>query len=331
MNQPIDQTLASSLEHFWQSPNFPMWLTLIAAGFFAVIFVITVFRADRSLANGALTVITLLAIGIAVTAMMRDSSSAGANHQASALPTPGQLAASLPALSCLDGLAGESVEVACEKALFASADSTAAAVSYSAAQITKLQRYGTFAASNTAMTPELQALRRAVERDRFGMIAHVLTVRDGCTLSNCAFFRSLANTAPIANNMSAKTYEGIIARYAPLWGVAHTAETGSPIAGIAATAAAAAVPGVPNVPTGKPVSGDFPSAASIPPINIMTPEPAAASAPAPATAEKPDTTATTQRRAPPPAARKQTEKHSAQKSRPSAPVVLAPPVQDKDN
>ena len=159
MNQTMTPSWASSLDNLWHSPNFPMWLTLIAAGFFAVIFLITVFRADRSLANGALTVITLLAIGIAITAMMRASSTAGTSSQASALPTPGQLAGSLPALSCLDGLAGDNVETACEKALFASADSTAAAVSYSAAQITKLAQYGTLDAASKVMTPELQALR----------------------------------------------------------------------------------------------------------------------------------------------------------------------------
>ncbi len=329
MNQAIDPTWASSLESLWHSPNFPMWLTLIAAGFFAVIFVITVFRADRSLANGALTVITLLAIGIAVTAMMRASSALDANNQAGALPTAGQLAGSLPALSCLDGLAGENVETACEKALFASADSTAAAVSYSAAQITKLEKYGPLAAANKVMTPELQALRRAVERDRFGLIAHVLTVRDGCTQTTCPFFRSLANTAQITNNMDQKVYEANVARYAPLWGALHHMATEPALPNAGAAAAAAAVPGAPNTPTGRPVSGDFPSAASIPPVNIMTPEPVAQSAPA-QERDKPENTASTPRRASPPAAKK-AEKHSAQKSRPSAPVVLAPPAQGKDN
>ncbi|WP_458760686.1 hypothetical protein ACSVBT_07830 [Afipia sp. TerB] len=322
---------ASSLDNLWHSPNFPMWLTLIAAGFFAVIFLITVFRADRSLANGALTVITLLAIGIAITAMMRASSTAGTSSQASALPTPGQLAGSLPALSCLDGLAGDNVETACEKALFASADSTAAAVSYSAAQITKLAQYGTLDAASKVMTPELQALRRAVERDRFGMIAHVLMVRDGCTQTTCLFFRSLSNTAQIANNMDQKVYEAIIARYAPLWGMPHigAAEHALPGAAGAAAAAAAAVPGASNIPTGRPVSGDFPGAASIPPVSIMTPEPAARAV---TEKDKPDNTAAAPRRAPP-AARKseKNEKHSAQKSRSSGPVVLAPPAQDKDN
>jgi len=56
---------ASSLDHLWRSPSFPMWLTLAAAGFFAIILLVTLLRAERSVANGALTVITLLAIGVA--------------------------------------------------------------------------------------------------------------------------------------------------------------------------------------------------------------------------------------------------------------------------
>ena len=60
---------ASSLDHLWRSPTFPMWLTLAAAGFFGIIVLITLLRAEKSVANGALTVITLLAIGIAVAAI----------------------------------------------------------------------------------------------------------------------------------------------------------------------------------------------------------------------------------------------------------------------
>ena len=48
-----------------------MWLTLAAAGFFAIIVLITLLRAEKSVANGALTVITLLAIGIASAATLR--------------------------------------------------------------------------------------------------------------------------------------------------------------------------------------------------------------------------------------------------------------------
>ena len=48
-----------------------MWLTLAAAGFFGIIVLITLLRAEKSVANGALTVITLLAIGVASAATLR--------------------------------------------------------------------------------------------------------------------------------------------------------------------------------------------------------------------------------------------------------------------
>src|ERR1700682_5580612 len=96
---------ASSLDQFWRSPTFPMWLTLAAAGFFGIIVLITVLRAEKSVANGALTVITLLAIGVAGAATIRGFGSGG--HSASGeTPSPPPPTASLPALSCIDDLAG---------------------------------------------------------------------------------------------------------------------------------------------------------------------------------------------------------------------------------
>jgi len=61
----------TSLDQLWRLPTFPMWLTLAASGFFGIIVLITLLRAEKSVANGALTVITLLAIGIAATATIR--------------------------------------------------------------------------------------------------------------------------------------------------------------------------------------------------------------------------------------------------------------------
>ena len=182
---------ASSLDQFWRSPTFPMWLTLAAAGFFAIIVLIMVLRAEKSVANAALAVITLLAIGVAGAATLRgfgpDSRSASGETAVAAAVT-----AALPALSCIDDLAGETVLTACEKTLFGSAETTAAALSYAAAQISRLTAFGDVAAP-TNLTPELQALRRAVERDRYGLMAYVLLARDRCTPSDCAAFRSLTD------------------------------------------------------------------------------------------------------------------------------------------
>ena len=312
------------------TPNFLMWLTIIIAVLFAVVFVVTLVRGERSAASGALAVIAALAIGIAVAALVHAGLGRGGVGRDA---HPVQAAALLPALSCLDELAGEAVEAACEKAVFASADSTAAAVSHAARQITTLASFGSVAAADEVMTPDLQALRRAIERDRFGLIAHVLTTRDGCTLSQCGFFGSLTNTAQISINMSEKLYDSLVGRYAPSWG-APVASHVPPAAALApvvvppgaAPAAAAAAVGT-TVPIGKPVSGDFPSAASIPPINIMTAEPPAAPKPAH------ENTASTPQRAAPPAhpAPAAARKPPAQKSRPQAPVPLAPPPAADDN
>jgi hypothetical protein len=122
----------SSLDEIWRSPAFPMWLTLAAAGFFALVLLVTLLRAERSVANGALTVITLLAIGIAVAATIRGFGPDEASSPHSA-PILRPVTAASPALSCIDDLAGETVLTACEKILFGSADAAAAAVSYAAA------------------------------------------------------------------------------------------------------------------------------------------------------------------------------------------------------
>src|ERR1700759_1625976 len=98
-----------------------MWLALLAAVFFGLIVLVTLLRAEKSVANGALTVITLLAIGIAAAATIRGTPTTG-QGSASAVPVPVSTA-SLPALACLDDLAGDMVLAACEKVLFGSADS----------------------------------------------------------------------------------------------------------------------------------------------------------------------------------------------------------------
>src|SRR4051794_20636557 len=256
----------SSLDEMWHSATFPMWLTLAAAGFFALILLITLLRAERSVANGALTVITLLAIGVAVAATIRGFGSDAASTARGTKP-PQSVTAALPALSCIDDLAGETALAACEKALFGSADAAAAAVSYAAARLTQVTSFGDVASANKNMTPELATLRRSVERDRYGLMAYVLSARDRCQPAQCAAYRSLTDHNQIAANMDERVYEGLILRYSPSWNAPATP----------APAATAALP--PTLPTGKPTNADFPSAASTPPVNIMTPEPPLAAAP----------------------------------------------------
>lgn len=317
---------ASSLDHIWRSPQFPMWLTLAAAGFFAILLLITLLRAEKSVANGALTVITLLAVGVAVAATIRGFGWPGA-PASPASQAPPAMAAS-PALSCIDDLAGETVLTACEKTLFGSAESSAAAISYAAAQISRLTALGDVATVNRNLTPEVESLRRSIERDRYGLMAYVLVARDHCTPQNCPAFRSLGNSRQLMTNMDDRVYEGLVMRYSGSWG----APAAAPAIAAVPSGALAALPPPPasaGVPPGKPTTMiDFPSASSTPPVSIMTPEPGApgsaappprAAAPAPG-APKQAAAPAAAPGAPPAAAKKQAPPKSAR-----APTSIAPP------
>ena len=314
---------ASSLDELWRSPSFPMWLTLAAAGFFGIILFVTLLRAEKSVANGALTVITLLAIGVAVAASIGVFGwPGGPGASAVRSSPPPATTASLPALACVDDLAGDAVLNACEKVLFGTADSTAAAVAYAASLVTRLTSFGDVAAANRSLTPELDALRRTVERDRYGLMAYVLVARDRCTSAACPAFRSLTNSRQVASNMDERIYEGLVVRYSGTWNAPPVAAMSS-LPGIVA-----ALP--PGVPTGKPTNAEFPSASSTPPVSIMNPEPttppakAAAPAAAPSAARAP-AAAAKETPAAPAAPKKQPTAKSARAPTPLAPSSPPPP------
>ena len=326
----MNRAWAASLSNFWHSTNWLMWLAIIAAAIVVVVVVVAIFRSEWSLGKSGVLAVSVLAIGIGAFVLMIRGKSPPEQTAMSATSAPEKrpvtagnnfafqtpLPALLPALACLDGIAGESVESACERALFATADSTAAAVSYTAAQITRLSSLGGAAAADKIMTPDLKALRRMLERDRYGLAAQVLMTRDGCTSASCPFFGSLTDTVQITGNMNERLYDGLVGRYAPLWN--------APAPTPAAPNPPVAALGPPSGPQGKPLSGDFPSASSIPPVNIMTPEPEAQG-----TQSNPRPPEGAAARAPaPPAAKKKT---SAQKLRAQEPTSLAPTRADEDN
>ena len=291
-----------------------MWLTLAAAGFFGIIVLITLLRAEKSVANGALTVITLLAIGIAVAATIRGFGPGGQGASVQARNVQ-PVRAGLPQLSCIDDLAGDAVLNACEKALFGSAESSAAAVAYAASLITQLVEAGDAATVGKNPSSEFLALRRAVERDRYGLMAYVLMARDHCSPSACPTFRSLVDSRQLAGNMDEHVYENLITRYASSWNLPIQAGAGL----------VAALP--PSMPTGKPTNADFPTAASTPAVSIMAPEPgpgapkpaapAATRAPAAAPAPAAATGATA-------AAPTAPKKQAAKRTPAAAPVQIAP-------
>jgi hypothetical protein len=181
--------------------------------------------------------------------------------------------ASGSALACLDGGAGEAVENACEKRVFASPQSTAAAVAYMDARLKLLAD-----AANAGDAAQFASTRRAVALDRFGVAAHVLATRDGCTADKCEAFNLVEDAGALKANLKAEVFDQYVSRYVAEWNAPPPAEKPPAVSAVPAPAPVASVPapisGVRPTAAVKPGEHwDFPSAASIPPVSIMNTEP----------------------------------------------------------
>jgi hypothetical protein len=200
------------------------------------------------------------------------------------------------ALSCLDELAGETVEAACERAVFASPEAVAAAVSYVAAQLALLTD-GTQHAERVdkSYAAEIVPLRTALELDRFGLVAHVLAQREGCSAEKCDALSHFEDSSHVLANLRDGTFDEQVMKYTAAWSAAES-DVRAVAAGAPPIAAVTPLPppALPTAPTPAPASVapryDFPSSQSIPPVNILAPEPsgprpAATAVPADASAQ----------------------------------------------
>ena len=111
-------------------------------------------------------------------------------------------------------------------------------------------------------------LRRSLEADRFGFVAHALATRDGCTSDNCKALALLHDPSHVRANLSGQTLDRYLDRYLAAWAQ-------SPDTPLADATSSSSAPGQPGAPGQRKVMVDidFPTAASIPPVSIMNPEP----------------------------------------------------------
>jgi hypothetical protein len=202
-------------------------------------------------------------------AALRDHDSQRSALQLRAGELTAQALAPGSSLACLDTLAGDTVQAACERTVFATPAAVATAVTYVAAQYALLFDMTAFGKrGGTGIGDDLLPLRRKLEADPFGFLAHVLVRRDGCTSEHCPAFALLHDPSHVRTNIIAQTLQHYIDHYREVW--ARSAD--APVAGVADISPTGTAD-----PSKRKVSVniDFPSAASIPPISIMNPEPRA--------------------------------------------------------
>jgi hypothetical protein len=253
-----------------------LWIAAGSAALLVVLSAVAFFQPQRLAVNSALRPAFVIAgaiFGALMTWAFSDGAGAGgaaAERRALELRAQ-QLNAQVlmpgSPLACLESVAGEKVEAACEKALFASPASVASASAYVAAQLTLLANMRTFAHQDSAdLEPVLIPLRRSLETDRFGFVAHVLATRDGCSAQKCKVLALFRDPNRVRANLSAGQLERYLEYYTAAWTASDVPVADAAHAAPAATGSAAGQPK-------KIVNIDFPSAASIPAVSIMNPEP----------------------------------------------------------
>jgi hypothetical protein len=261
----------------------PLWIAGALAALLVVFCIVAFNRAGREGMAGTLARLSLVLLGATATWFVLESMSAqrvnserqALDARASELAARGAMPGS--ALACLDAIAGDTVEGSCEKALFQTPAATAAAVSYVSAQIALLTDATNFIRrGNAGYESVIAGLRRAVEVDRYGIVAHVLATLSGCTDEKCDALAILKDASRVRANLAERPFDSYIRRHATVWPspapppVAQQWRSGG-------APALTALPGAASSYAARPVGANvfFPSADSIPPVSIMTTEPSA--------------------------------------------------------
>jgi hypothetical protein len=285
----------------------PLWSAAVIAALFVAFCVFLLGRTVRDGMPGragrdgmmeAFSRAGLLLVGAAVVWVLLDATSAGtiaAQRRAlDARLLEMTTRAVMPgsALACLDAAAGDLVEASCEKALFATPEAAAASVAYVIAQLSLLADGSEYQRRSGAnYESALGGLRRAVETDRFGIVAHVLAHRDGCTADRCNAFGLLRDASQVSDNLSGHKYESYVLHHAAEWPqsvLSPVAVNSPPPSRSPPPALPAPAQGAASAAAGKPNGLFFPSSASIPAVSIMSAEPGGpAAASADATAKPP--------------------------------------------
>ncbi len=292
MSDPLGGWISDvfGLDPLTGSLTLPLWAAGALTALFVVFFALALSRAGRDGIIGGVARIALVLVGVVLAwFFLEGTTKQDAAAERRALEArAGVLAtrATMPGspLACLDALAGDAVERSCERTLFATPEAMASAVSYVAAQLNLFADVSDFVnRGNSEVEPLLASLRRAVETDRYGLVAHVLATRDGCLADKCPALALMRDASRVTENLTQRTYDFYVTRHASIWPAPAPGPTAN-----AAPPAGSGVPGAPPLPQGAsafaspapaprpPGSGAalfFPSSDSIPPVNIMTAEP----------------------------------------------------------
>lgn len=303
----------------------PLWVVGVAAALFVALIVIAVVRTGLAELGGLAFRLAMVVIAVAFgwTYIYRTGERDRADERRSleqrSADLVGRAIAPGSPIACLEATNTDTVEGACERAIFATPETVAAATAYVAARLSLLADAHDYTARrDQSYEASIAGLRRTIAADRYGLASQVLAIRDGCTADACDAFGLVYDDKKLRANLKDRLFDITVARYAVSWPTRTR-----PLASSGAGGGGAVIPPGPNV--------TFPSAQSIPPVSIMNNEPpaqaAAASPPAPAPASAPPAAEPRPTNSAPASAARRGSPKQSSNAPSSAPLSLAPTKQ----
>ena len=293
----------------------PLWAVGVAAALLVALVVIAVIRAGLNEFGSLVFRVAVIVIAVVFgwTYVNRTAERDRADERRAldqrAAELMGRAVTPGSAIACLEATNTETVEGACERAVFATPETVAAATAYVSARLSLLSDAHDYTSRrDQGYESAIAGLRRTIAADRYGLASQVLATRDGCTADACDAFSLVYDDKKLRANLKDRLFDITVARYAVTWPTRTR-----PLASSAPGSGPVTPPG-PNV--------TFPSAQSIPPVSIMNAEPPqAAAASPPAQAAAPASEPRPTNSAPASAARRPAAKKSSDSA---APLSLNP-------
>ncbi len=124
-------------------------------------------------------------------------------------------------LGCLNAAAISGLDEACEKLIFAEPQRIASAISVTADRIALLHDATAYSAREPAFLDRFDHLRKSLEADPFGLVAHVLATEHKCIPDSCTRYRILKDIEKVKANLSGRKFDGLLAKYKESWVLAR--------------------------------------------------------------------------------------------------------------
>jgi hypothetical protein len=211
----------------------PLWAAGLAVALFVALLVIAVLRSGMAefgnLAFRAAVILIAVAFGWTYVSRTGEQDRLAERRALDSRATELVTRAIAPgsAIACLEATNTETVEGSCERAVFASPETVAAATAYIGARISLLADAHEYVKRDQGYETQISGLRRTVAADRYGLSSQVLSVRDGCTADACDAFGLVYDDKKLKANLRDRLFDVTVGRYAVNWPLRTRSTTSS--------------------------------------------------------------------------------------------------------